>query len=309
MRLTNSQSSRIGRAGKRKRDVAGVDVIYPEPTEEDAESPRKRPQTRLEVIDYSVAIDGEMDELTDVEVGIPIVLSRMWDEVPETGARLGRTGVADINTFRVSLPKVITVAQLHALYPHDPTFVDRELRECEAGGRVRRFVVNSGGDLIMLADEYHRKLAQSIEGAGEHAGVLRRFAQLVRERPADTRLSADDLERGGIDRAEASAVLAAGYLVLSGQPDAYYVSVPNIGSFLKLLTRLRTWIVRHLGRSQWKELLEKMLVERWVGGVKARWHDFRGVRLEWALMALKGEGYIEPFGTPAGRAWKLTGKR
>ncbi|KAK9457214.1 bifunctional purine biosynthesis protein purH [Dipodascopsis uninucleata] len=314
IRLTASSTS-VVRRNKRKREVLGSDLLHivedelAEARSSDLASRREKREARLEVIDYSVRIDSELSDLSDVVVGIKVVLSRMWEKIPEKGTRLNRDGVADLLRFRKSVPPVVTVAHLHALYPSDPTFIDRELQRVAENGQVRKLIVNiNTGDVVIESNNYFKILEDASNKFNEF--TYKNFELLLKENPVATSFLAQELEEYGIS--EDSGIrdlLSTGFLVLSSTPGKYLASIPNIGAYLKLNTKPRKWIVRQLERAKWKELLEKSIHERWDSNVSNLWRDFRGVSFDWAMMECKGGGWIEPFLTPAGIGWKLTGKK
>ncbi|KAK9236037.1 serine-threonine protein kinase 19 [Lipomyces kononenkoae] len=204
------------------------------------------------------------------------------------------------------------ISHLHAIFPSDPTFIERELQRVGEEGLVRKMVVNqNAGDMVIDSKDYFGILhdmrrsdkVSSIE-------VLDKFEDLLKSKPTVTRLTKDDLAEASITEEEGIRdLLNIGFLVLSGMPGVYLISIPNVGSFLKLAFRTRKWVVNMLGKTKWKEMLEKVIHERWDANVKARWREFRGVTFEWVMMEVKGGGWCEPFGTPGGRGWKLTGKK
>ncbi|KAK9258715.1 serine-threonine protein kinase 19 [Lipomyces tetrasporus] len=203
-------------------------------------------------------------------------------------------------------------SHLHALFPYDPTFIERELQRVAEEGLVRKMVVNqNAGDMVIESSDYFRVLRE-MKHSNKISNIdsFDKFEDLLKSKPAVTRLSTDDLNAASITEDEGIRdLLSVGFLVLSGLPGVYLISVPNVGSFLKLAFRSRKWVINSLAKPKWKEMLEKSIHERWDANVKSRWREFRGVSFEWVMMEVKGGGWCEPFGTPGGRGWKLTGKK
>ncbi|KAK9369377.1 serine-threonine protein kinase 19 [Lipomyces kononenkoae] len=253
-----------------------------------------------------------MAELSDITIGIKTVLSRMWDAVPDTGTRLNRDGIAELLRFRKSIPPIVMISHLHALFPSDPTFIERELQHVAEEGLVRKMVVNqNAGDMVIESKDYFRILHDMRQSDKvSNIETLDKFEDLLKSKPAVTRLAKEDLAEASITEEEGIRdLLNIGFLVLSGIPGVYLISIPNVGSFLKLAFRTRKWVVNMLGKTKWKEMLEKVVHERWDANVKTHWREFRGITFEWVMMEVKGGGWCEPFGTPGGRGWKLTGKK
>ncbi|KAK9448946.1 serine-threonine protein kinase 19 [Limtongia smithiae] len=167
-------------------------------------------------------------------------------------------------------------------------------------------VVNvNSGDMVIESKHYFRILRTA-----DGDDVIERFERLLRAKPSVTRLSAEDLISANISEEIGIRVLSSlGFLVLSGIPGVYLISIPNVGSFLKLSANTRKWVTTLLGKTKWKELMEKEICERYEANLKGRWRDFRGVKIAWVVMECKGAGWMEPFMTPVGRGWRLTGKK
>jgi hypothetical protein len=110
-----------------------------------------------------------------------------------------------------------------------------------------------------------------------------------------------------------------GFKASSGMED-FNVSVPNIGSYLKLLTNARAHLVALLSRSKFREVPEELLRERWNGGIAGddtagearrnrgefagvlpgrtrKWKQFYGTTFEWVLEECVGAGMVEVFET------------
>ena len=100
----------------------------------------------------------------------------------------------------------------------------------------------------------------------------------------------------------------------------FNISVPNIGSYLKLLTASRSRLTSLLSRSKFRQAPESVLQERWNGGIPGddtassakitrgefagilpgrttKWKRLYGVTFEWALEECVGAGMVEVFNT------------
>jgi hypothetical protein len=110
-----------------------------------------------------------------------------------------------------------------------------------------------------------------------------------------------------------------GFKSSSGLGD-FNVALPNIGSYLKLLTNARAHLVALLSRSKFREAPEELLRERWNGGIAGdytaseakrvrgefagilpgrtrKWKQFYGITFEWILEECVGAGMVEVFET------------
>lgn len=100
----------------------------------------------------------------------------------------------------------------------------------------------------------------------------------------------------------------------------FNISLPNIGSYLKLLTASRSRLLSLLSRSKFCQAPESVLQERWNGGIPGddtatqaktirgefagilpgrttKWKQLYGVTFEWALEECVGAGMVEVFET------------
>jgi hypothetical protein len=95
------------------------------------------------------------------------------------------------------------------------------------------------------------------------------------------------------------------------------LSLPNIGSYLKLVEGARSHLMNLLSKSKYNEAPMYLLRERWNGGVSIKnpygrskdpfrlvlpgktrkWKDFYGLKFEWILAECLGGGLIEVFNT------------
>lgn len=107
---------------------------------------------------------------------------------------------------------------------------------------------------------------------------------------------------------------------------SYNFSLPNTGTYTKLLGEARTHFLNILKKTKYKESPLDVLRERWDGGVgnddertvrgefkgvlpgrTKKWKQFYGMRFEWILEECLGAGLVEMFETGSvGRAVRLT---
>lgn len=117
-----------------------------------------------------------------------------------------------------------------------------------------------------------------------------------------------------------SAGGSGGRVKLATTNEDLNISLPNIGSYLKLLEKSRQRLISLLSRSKFKQAPESMLKERWNGGIPGedasterkivrgefagvlpgrttKWKSLFGVTFEWALEECVGSGLVEVFET------------
>lgn len=97
----------------------------------------------------------------------------------------------------------------------------------------------------------------------------------------------------------------------------FKLSLPNIGSYLKLIEGARTHLLTLLAKSKYNEAPLYLLRERWDGGINTKnpygrskdpfemilpakikkWKEFYGLNFDWVLAECLGGGLIEVFNT------------
>ena len=128
-------------------------------------------------------------------------------------------------------------------------------------------------------------------------------------------------QRSDVGGAFHAAGGVAGYASRSSTEGGdFNISVPNIGSYLKLLKASRSRLISLLSRSKFRQAPESVLQERWNGGIHGddtassakivrgefagilpgrttKWKQLYGVTFEWALEECVGAGMVEVFNT------------
>lgn len=136
-----------------------------------AQSPRKKVAPAE---DDSEEFDSRLDDVgvvnslaqdlrfRDVAQLLLYIRSHMFSSIPESGAGMNSTRIAEVLNFRASLPPITSVAHVHAM-TNSPTITEREIALLVSEGIVRRAVVpgrSSGGDSVgdglVLVDEWEQ---------------------------------------------------------------------------------------------------------------------------------------------------------
>lgn len=243
---------------------------------------------------------------------------------------------ADVIKYRENqLPYggMVTINQLYTMFDHrGNTFVDRSLELCVRDGSVIKFVISNalpvilrsgkgGGDhkvtygyedaeVVVEKTHYLELVDKTMSEDGTSAEVLSRFKQYVMTHPEALFVTADDFQPPEITK-----LVKLGFLTLTSNhhneidTNGYALAYPKCGTFLKIINAGRSWLVKTLSKMTYKEMLEDAMYDKWEGKIMANFRrPFYGYDLAWILADARGSGVVEPFNTPVGRGWRLTGK-
>ncbi|CAH2351479.1 hypothetical protein CLIB1423_03S07228 [[Candida] railenensis] len=266
---------------------------------------------------------------------------------------------AEIMKYRVDqLPHgLVTVNQIYSIYEKlGHTFVDRSLELRIREGKLKKFIITNASpiisrspqkfqsgkvtygfenvEIVVKLDNYLNHVQGSIAKASEDEEVskcLEKFASFVRENPTALYISSNLNKEENFTPENIATLVDFGYVTLTSnhlneiESHQYAVSYPNCGTYLKLINACRTWLVKFLSKSKFKEVLETQMYDRWEGitqqtnsnagsqfASSSKMTNFRkpyyGFELNWVLADALGAGVVEVFSTPVGRGWRLTGK-
>lgn len=243
---------------------------------------------------------------------------------------------ADIIKYRSNqLPwgGMVTISQLYSMFDHrGNTFVDRSLELCVRDGTLMKFVISNalpvilrygkgGGDhkvtygyedaeVVVKKQNYLGLIEKNMEEHVGHTKVLKKFKHYVINHPEALFVTSEDF-----DTAEITKLVKLGFLTLTSNHHNeidihdYALAYPKCGTFLKIVNAGRSWLVKTLSKMTYKEMLEEAMYEKWEGKIMANFRrPFYGYDLSWILADARGSGVVEPFSTPVGRGWRLTGK-
>ncbi|OBA20075.1 hypothetical protein METBIDRAFT_79376 [Metschnikowia bicuspidata var. bicuspidata NRRL YB-4993] len=246
-------------------------------------------------------------------------------------------GKADINKYRhLQLPTggMLTVNQLYTLFESKGnTYVDRSLELFVRNSQVRKFIITNalpvilrtgkGGlnnqvtygyenaEVVVNTEQYLNEISDTILQADtEVASIMAKFREHILNNPTALFVTNQDFSAD-----ELSSLVTTGFLTLTSNHHfeidvhQYSIAYPRCGTFLKMINSGRTWLVKTLYKTTYKESLEENLFNKWEGKIMANFRKpFYGYDLLWILADAKGAGFIEAFNTPVGRGWRLTGK-
>lgn len=236
------------------------------------------------------------------------------------------------------------------------TFVDRNLEMRIREGKVRKFIITNASPIILrspqkfqkgkvtygfenaevvvktesyfqLVDRDIKNLEKSLSEITNtqeksfkqlQTESLKKFSQFIRSNHTALFINSNE----ELSNKALSSLVSLGYITLTSnhlneiESHQYSISYPNCGTFLKLINAGRSWLVKTLSKSSYKEILEEHLFNKWEGTNNVQdtskmtnfKKPFYGYDLYWILADALGAGVIEVFNTPVGRGWKLTGK-
>ncbi|KAK4105757.1 hypothetical protein N658DRAFT_483178 [Parathielavia hyrcaniae] len=288
----------------------------------------------------------------------------MFDPLHAHSAGLGSARVAAVLQFRAAVPPVVSAPHLRALLRASGVAASRAAAERAVsalvrGGEARRVVIPtlmgrrpSGGELVVLSETLEEMGEEGLGGSEVDALVRAGFLTAgdggggslgLRARPEE-RYAMISLK--AVSRAAAGSVAAAGGegvlhaaggtggrrisgTVGAGAAGEFSVAVPGSGVFVKLVLAALEHLSELLNKTQYREIPESDLREKWDGGIigesevtqakKSRgeftgvmpgrtkkWKEFHGLAFNWVLQEAVGAGLVEILETRSvGRAVRL----
>lgn len=314
IRLTASKSSGISKQKRAKSEqpLLPSEALYLRNLTESRQLKGKNVLNRQEKLENLGPVAMEYGPVgRDLLKAMDYVQSIMWTDIPEKG--LGKDLLAETFNHRRVIPPLITLTHLQAIFPNDSTYVDREIvKRCQQK-KIRKLIVNlvKGGELLIKSEDYDKALNEAMEKSvnPENKAVFCQFRDLLESKSEAVTLDIVDLNAKPLLAERRDLLLTSGFLTFQpGRNDAFNISIPNLGLYLKLVAGTRNWVIKCLEKMKWKELLESQLIEKFEASPKAQWRDFKGCTMDWILLDCYGGGYCEPFSTPVGRGWKYVGK-
>jgi hypothetical protein len=149
--------------------------------------------------------------LRDVPQAIQYIHNKMFSPIPEQGAGMNSTRIAEVLNFRKNLPPVVTVSHVQALL-NSPTTVEREIAEMIRGGAVRKIVVPGRGGIgeaLILVKDLDRMILEN-EILGQD--VKDRFIKLLQDNRAALGIPIDR-----VSPSDAKALMHAGFVTAATQ--------------------------------------------------------------------------------------------
>ncbi|KAF2876445.1 serine-threonine protein kinase 19-domain-containing protein [Massariosphaeria phaeospora] len=175
-----------------------------------------------------IALLTEDLNFRDVPQFIEYIRNTMFGDIPETGAGMNSSRIAEVLNHRKSLPPLVTVAHLDALSPSS-TRTERELVELAQAGVLRRVLIP------------HRGVGAAAVGDG--IASVREWQSLVRAHTGldnnlkakyitlmDANSTSTTVPNTSFLPAEISSLTAAGFLTSTTPPDSRSSSFASPGA-------------------------------------------------------------------------------
>ncbi|PGH35080.1 hypothetical protein GX50_02111 [[Emmonsia] crescens] len=301
---------------------------------------------------------SETTVVNSVIQAIQYIRNTMFSDLPDR-AGMNSTRIAEVLNFRRALPPIVSVAHVHMLL-NAPTKVEREIVELVDSARVRRlFIPGRGldsaglGDCLVLVQDWE----ETVRGSSSiYDDLKEKFIESLRKNTKTSAVTASiftleetsSLLRAGFlvspsslakhpsfdtslasipssARSHDSNTLSLGQeTAASGQKKfantTMFLSIPNLGPYLRLLGAARAQIMAILKKSSSGEAPLTLLRDRWDGAVESdvyynvakrargessgvlpgktkKWKELYGMNFRWALEEALGSGLVELFDT------------
>ncbi|ANZ74770.1 BA75_00494T0 [Komagataella pastoris] len=260
------------------------------------------------VDDYLAEYYGSKGEDPLITAINQIQLSQFDNNYPPIAkGGLTKKSKLEIETKREAYPRLVLVNQLYSVFPSNPTFVDQAIQKLVDKGKIKQLRINHKDfhDNLVIKNEDYMNILETFSDDGN----VSNFIKFLTDNRSANNVNLKDSEKYEF---RIDDLISKGLLNISTEKTAmdsekYYLSVPNIGGFLKLIQDSKKFVFKVIGTTKWKEALESKLEERW-NYKNRKWYYFKGLNLKWVLSYCAGAGTLEVFNTPVGKGWKITGK-
>ncbi|KAJ5728661.1 uncharacterized protein N7483_003169 [Penicillium malachiteum] len=295
----------------------------------------------------------------NVEEAIEYIGTQMFDELPQR-AGMNSTRIAAVLNLRRSLPPLASVAHIHTLLNAPTQVEREVVELVRTGKVRRLIVPGRGndaaglGDCLVLTKDWNTLVRESpaldtavkekfldiLDRIGPHSALSQgvfttdEYRALMR---AGFLVSSSTLTQGtlsiaslpNLPSAAASSASRSSSSHETNQPiqidphtraATLFLSLPNTGTYLKLLSAARAHLLALLRRSHCGEAPLGLLKDRWDGAVETdksfnlakrargefagilpgktkKWKDMYGLQFRWVLEETLGAGLVEIFET------------
>jgi hypothetical protein len=151
--ITPARSSRVT---KSRRPTASSTLGLRRSTSSLSSSPRSRRSSQSSKLSVHDENDGPLDDtgviaslvsdlnFRDIPQYMQYIRDSMFSPIPDKGAGMNSTRIAEVLNYRKNLPGIVTVAHIDAL-GHSSTKTEREIAELAQAGIVRRVTIPHQG--------------------------------------------------------------------------------------------------------------------------------------------------------------------
>ncbi|KPI45709.1 uncharacterized protein AB675_374 [Cyphellophora attinorum] len=281
--------------------------------------------------------------VTDVPSAINHATTTMFSTIPER-AGMNSTRIAEVLNYQKATPPIVSLAHVHSLLAASSK-IERQIDDLITAGTIRKI------KFVALLQATPRAIffVPSASIPQGHITVLTRAGFLVSASAyLNASTSPNQITRSAIVSTAAIARASSGSLSAVGGEAAFenlggtgarsdsistsstpamgpqlMLSLPGIGSYIRLLHSSRTHLLSLLSQSPYSEAPMSLLKERWDGAIDSsegasswtqgrntrgvfsdilpgrtkKWKKFCGVRFEWVLEDALGAGMVEVFET------------
>lgn len=291
---------------------------------------------------------AESAHVQNVLQAIRHIQDSMFADMPTTRVGMNSVRIADVLNFRRALPPIVSTAHVHMLIDN-PTAVEKEVLSLVENGTIRRILLPgrgsdsaSVGDCLIVVDDWKRLVQES---TFLEQSLKDKYIRLL-----EVNRNSWEIDSSSLTQEELSQLVSAGFLVrtsaiawsttvkASAPPSSNRLptakttashtlrntsmsfSIPNLGSYLKLLAASRAHLLALFKRSTSSEAPMYLLRDRWCGAVESStpnarinpvpggqfgalwgktkmWKDLYGLNFKWVLEEAVGAGLVELFDT------------
>lgn len=206
-----------------------------------------------------------------------------------------------INKFRSIVPPVVTKSQLYSMFLNENSYVDQQCNQLFKDNKIKIISITEQQfitcDLIIKTDDYIKialddsKAKAKEQDNDDESALVSKFLDHI------TKKNFSIITKSEIPFTESqiATLVKLGYLsLIPTDVTQLRLSLSKLGFVVKLLQTSSKFIHRSLNATKWKELPLKELTEKYAKN-KARFSDLKGIRINWSLNHLIGEGRLELF--------------
>lgn len=164
--------------------------------------------------------------LRDTAQAIQYLRAHMFSKIPEIGAGMNSTRIAETLTFQRDLPPLVTVSHVQTLLS-SPTAVEREVAELMHSGFLRKIEIAKRGEIgetLILTSDLTKMLDQCASQLSETTRVD--FKRFLAEHPIAHTVSTQALSTSAVDE-----LFKAGFLT------AQHTGTSSLSNMMNLYSR------------------------------------------------------------------------
>jgi len=163
---------------------------------------------------------------------------------------------------KFNLPCIVMQHQLYA-YFDNRTFVDKRVEDLVRNGKLRAIRMGRTEDETALVqiEQYLEHCRMAAEATKASIQTVNKFLQVVKSH-GEVCFSKEFLEGAHFSTKQISELIQAGVLTLRKIVGSYWLSIPNVGEFIKHLENGRKQLVLTVRKTKFKQIHRTELSER-----------------------------------------------